>query len=234
MANRVIRWVALLLCVVAPARAWAGIPVIDAGNLAQAIAQVNQAIAQLSELQKHYTQMQKQYEAVTSGRGLAGTLNSAAFQDYIPRDAKDLIAAARTKGYKGLTDRAKAMRDDGKAFDCGDMNAELAANCEREISAPYQYQALVEAALERGSERVDQINALMERAGSTTDAKEIAELQARIGAESALLQHELTQATLVSAAASGQRRIEEVRAREAQRANASRGSSLVDLMKAAK
>lgn len=231
---RFIAWLAVLAFTALPGRAWAGIPVIDASNLAQAIAQVNQAIAQITELQRHYLQLQAQYKAVTGGRGLAGTLNSAALQDYIPRDAKDLISAARSKGYSGLTDRAKAMRDDGKVFDCGDMNAELAANCEREISAPYQYQALIEAALERGSQRVDQINSLMERAGETTDAKEIAELQARIGAEGALLQHELTQATLVSAAASGQRRIEEVRAREAQRANASRSGSFVDLMKASK
>jgi type IV secretion system protein VirB5 len=226
---------ALVLCVwAAPHTARAGIPVIDVASLAQAIAdaatmieQLAQLEAQLSTLKDTYTQAQRQVEAIKGARGLGGVLNSPALQNYVPKNARTILDAVQSGGYGGLSGSAKALRDVGRVYNCeGIDDSTQRQACEAELNKPYQYLAYVQDALQAGANRTDQINALMDQAGSTGDAKEIAEIQARIGAENALLQHELTQATLMRNMAQAEAQAAEARARELQRARAARNGKM--------
>ena len=79
--------------------------------------------------------------------------------------------------------------------------------------------------------RVAQINSLMRRAGATTDQKEIQEVTARIGAESALLQHEVSQIELMRGLAEADQRVADSRAREGQLEQASRNRRLADFIR---
>ncbi|NRF71371.1 P-type DNA transfer protein VirB5 [Aquincola sp. S2] len=211
---------------IAPHTAKAGIPVIDVANLAQAIMDAATMIKELEQMYAQYQQLKQQYEAISGARNLGQVLNSPLLQNYVPKDAHTVLRSINTLGKAGLTGKAKALRDVAMVYDCGELSGAARSRCEAELSKPYQYQAYYDDALERGSKRVDQINQLMQLAGTTEDAKEIAEVQARIAAESALLQHELSQIQLVRASSEADAQVQLARAREAQRENAARTGKL--------
>jgi type IV secretion system protein VirB5 len=64
--------------------------------------------------------------------------------------------------------------------------------------------------------RLAQINGLMARIDATTDQKSVQEIQARIGAENALLAHEMSQLQLLIGMADSEERIARSRERERQ------------------
>ena len=71
----------------------------------------------------------------------------------------------------------------------------------------------------------------MRRAGATTDQKEIQEVTARINAEGALLQHELSQIEMIRGLAEADQRVAESRAREAQLQQTTRTRTLASFIR---
>jgi type IV secretion system protein VirB5 len=125
-------------------------------------------------------------------------------------------------GYPGLTQRARVLRSAGMVYNCQERVGTALGTCQAILAAPYQYKALVNDAQDRSSQRTGQINALMRQAAVTADPKAIAEAQARIGAESALLAHEATQAQLAAMATEADQQVRASRALESQLANLAR------------
>ena len=85
--KKIFRTLALVLGLVVGSHAKAGIPVLDAANLANSVQQViawgqqyQQMIQQLTELRNQYAQLQTTYQSMTGGRGLATLLNGVADQ----------------------------------------------------------------------------------------------------------------------------------------------------------
>lgn len=236
MRTRLLPFLAALMLFAGAPCARAGIPVIDVANLAQAIVeattaaeQLTQLIEQLRELKRHYEQAKQHYDAIRSGRGLAGVLNDPLLRDYIPRDARGVLSGIDTGGYAGLSSAARSLRRAAMTYNCEDVaEAPRRTRCEAELGKPYQYKAFYEEALQRAGGRTAQIQSLMERAGATVDPKEMGELQARIGAETALLQHEVSQIGLAQGLAQTDARIAEAQARESQREAAARRGRLFD------
>lgn len=64
--------------------------------------------------------------------------------------------------------------------------------------------------------RLSQIQALMSEINATTDQKSVQEIQARIGAENALLAHEMSQLQMLQGMADSEERIARSRERERQ------------------
>jgi type IV secretion system protein VirB5 len=64
--------------------------------------------------------------------------------------------------------------------------------------------------------RLAQINALMDQINGTPDQKSVQEIQARIGAENALLAHEMTQIQMLQGMADSEERITRSQERERQ------------------
>ncbi len=226
MNNPFRKWLAAAAAVIAtmaPPSAHAGIPVFDAANLTQSIQQVVSMIEQLIQLKAQYDQLRQQLAAIRGARNLGAVLNNPLLHDYIPASAKTVLSTLNTNGYGGLTGAAKALRDADMVYNCLNLSDDAQRNrCQADLARPYQYRAYFEDAASRAGSRTAQIQQLMERAGGSADAKEIAELQARIGAENALLLHELTQINLMRAQADSDVRLLEARARENQRENATR------------
>lgn len=234
MVKHLLRLALVAFVWITPHTARAGIPVIDVASLTQAIMdaatmieQLAQLEAQLSTMKDTYDNAKKQYDAIKGARNLGDILNNKALQNYIPKDAQKVLSDIQSGGYKSLTGSAKALRNAVKLYDCADIADEVSrTRCDVEINKPYQYMAYFDEGLKPSSERADQINSLMERAGGTTDAKEIAEVQARIMGETALLQHELSQVNLMRGLAEADARVAESRAKETQRARAARTGTL--------
>lgn len=201
----------------APARAQ--MPVIDAANLAQSVQNVIDDADRYAQLALALEQLRATYAALTGVRGLAAALNNPALQNYLPPASYTLLNEVNAAGYGGLTQRARALRDAAMVYNCLELSGTALQSCQAKLAYPYQVKALVDDAQDRSSQRTGQINALMQQAAGTADPKAIAEAQARIAAESALLAHESTQAQLASMATDADRLVRSSQALEAQLAN---------------
>lgn len=220
----------LMMMAATPARA--GIPVIDVAGLVQAVMQVMQQLTEIQNQYQQIMQLQAQVDAMSNARGLGDVLNNPMLQNYVPREAGTMVRNLENGGYSSLTGTARGLRDAQMLYNCGDMaDATMRARCQADLAKPYQQKAFMQDALEAARNRVAQINSLMARAGTTTDAKEIAEVQARISAENALLSHEMSQIEMMRGIAEADAKIAQSRAREAQLEQASRTRPLSDFVR---
>ena len=219
----------MLLLASTPARA--GIPVIDIAAIVQAMLEVTNGIAQIQNQTQQIMGLSRQIEAVSSARSLGDVLNNPALQNYVPREASTQVRSLETAGYASLAGSARALRDSQMTYNCLDLgDAAQRTRCQSALAKPYQQKAFMEDALFKARDRASQINSLMRRAGETTDQKEIGEVAARITAENALLQHELSQIELMRGLAEADQRVADSRAREGQLEQASRNRRLVDFV----
>ena len=76
--------------------------------------------------------------------------------------------------------------------------------------------------------RISQIQSLMGQIDATVDPKGVAEIQARIEAENALIQHEQTQINMAKGVADAEERIQQSRNKEQQMEQAARSGRLSD------
>ncbi len=213
----------MMMCASAPARA--GIPVIDVAAIIQAVLDVMNGI---SQIENQYQQI----DSISNARSLGDVLNNPALQNYVPREANTMVRSLESGGYGTLGGASKALRDAQMTYNCMDVDdAGKRTNCQSSLAKPYQQKAFMEDALSKAKDRVSQINSLMRRAGATTDQKEIQEVTARIGAENALLQHEVSQIELMRGLAEADQRVADSRAREGQLEQASRNRRLADFIR---
>jgi type IV secretion system protein VirB5 len=203
---------------VAPAQGQ-GMPVIDVANLRQAVQNVLDDVDRYEQLAQTIAQLRATYAALTGMRNLAAAINNPLLQNYLPPAAYTQLDEVNALGDGGLTQRAQALRDAGMLYNCQERSGAALSSCQALLAAPYQYKALVNDAQDRSSQRTGQINALMHQAAATLDPKAIAEAQARIGAEIALLGHETTQAQLAAMAVDADQQVRASRGLEAQLAN---------------
>ena len=217
------------MCLIAPARA--GIPVIDTAAIAQAIQAVSNSITQIQNQIQQIIGLEQQIQSISRARALGDVLNNPALHNYVPREANTMVRSLESGGYSTLSGASKVLRDAQMTYNCLDVDdAGKRAHCQSTLAKPYQQKAFMEEALAKARDRASQINNLMRRAGETTDQKEIQEVTARIGAENALLQHEVSQIELMRGLAEADQRVAESRAREGQLEQASRNRRLSDFI----
>ena len=210
--------------------AHAGIPVIDVAALIQAVQEVMQSIQQITNQIRQIEQLQAQVEAITGARNLGAILNNPALQNYIPADATNVLGSVQSNGYGSLTASARTLRDAQMTYNCLNLAGGERTQCQSSLAMPYQQKALMQDAMDSARGRIAQIQSLMQQINATPDQKAVGEIQARISAENAMLQHQMTQINLARGMAEADVRIAESRAREAQMQQASRTGRLEDFL----
>ena len=208
----------------------AGIPVIDVAALVQAVQEVMQSIQQITNQIRQIEQLQSQVDAITGARNLGAILNNPALQNYIPANATQLVGNVQSNGYAGLTDSARTLRNAQMTYNCLNLAGNDRTQCQSGLAMPYQQKAFMQDAMDSARGRIAQIQSLMQQINATPDAKAVAEIQARIEAENAMLQHQQTQINLARGLADAEARIAESRAREGQLQQASRTGRLEDFL----
>jgi type IV secretion system protein VirB5 len=193
-----------------------GIPVIDAANLAQTIQQVINDITAINNQVQQIAQMQQQLASLNGSRLLGTVLNNPQLANYVPAEVYTLVNAVGSAGYSGLSPTAKALRDAGMLYNCLDLEGPARTDCQAALAQPYQIKGLLQDAMKAAAGRLAQVNALMGRIDTTTDQKAVQEIQARIGAENALLAHEVSQIQMLQGLADSEERIARSRERERQ------------------
>ena len=208
-------------------QAHAGIPVIDGSNLVQSIMTVLQEILQIENQISQIQQQAEQYQSMTSGRGLGNAFRSRAFENYLPTNLTSTYDSLKG-GYSSLSGMAKTLRDAEMLYNCMDRTGAAQRECQESLSRPYQQLADTRTALQKSNARLAQINRLMDEASTSADAKEIAELQARIGGENALLLQEMSRVQMTESMFQAQDRADRARQEERRLERLNRTGSLID------
>ena len=193
-----------------------GIPVIDAANLVQTIQQVTNDITKINNQVQQILRLQQQIESLNGFRNLGQVLNNPLLRDYVPAEAFVIVNAVNSAGYGGLNATAKALRDAAMVYNCMDLAGDERKRCQAQLALPYQHKGLLQDAMKAAAGRLAQINGLMARIDTTADQKGVQEIQARIGAENALLAHEVSQIQMLVGLADSDERIQRSQARERQ------------------
>ena len=193
-----------------------GIPVIDIANLIQTILQVLNDVTEISNQVQQITQLQDQLNSINGMRNLGNVFNNPMLKNYVPAEAYTYVNAINTSGYSGLNATAKALRDAGMVYNCMDLAGDARTACQATLAQPYQQKGLLQDAMKSAAGRLSQIQSLMGQINATTDQKAVQEVQARIGAENALLAHEMSQVQMLQGMADSEERIARSRERERQ------------------
>jgi type IV secretion system protein VirB5 len=216
-----------LSCISARAQ---GIPVIDVANLIQTIQQVANDITKINNQVQQISQLQAELNSISGLRNLGNVFNSPQLRNYVPASAFTVLNAVHASGYAGLSTSAKTLRDAAMVYNCLDLNGAARTGCQSALAQPYQHKGLLQDAMTAASGRITQIQSLMTQINATTDQKAVLEIQARIGAENALLAHEATQIQMLQGMADSEERIERSRDREGQLQMLARTGRIADFL----
>jgi type IV secretion system protein VirB5 len=207
-----------------------GIPVIDVANLAQTVQQVINDIAEINNQVQQITQLQSQLDSMNGLRNLGNVFNNPQLKNYVPAQAYTYLNAVTDSGYAGLNSTAKVLRDAGMLYNCLDLNGAARISCQATLAQPYQHKGLLQDAMKSAAGRLTQIQSLMGQINATTDQKAVQEIQARIGAENALLAHEVSQVQMLQGMADSEERIARSRERERQYQMLTRTGKVADYL----
>ena len=207
-----------------------GIPVIDVANLVQTIQQVLNDITAISNQVQQITQLQSQINSLNGMRNLGDVFNNPLLRNYVPAEAYTYVNAINTSGYAALNATAKALRDVDMVYNCLDRIGSARTACQASLAQPYQHKGLLQDAMKAASGRLSQIQSLMGQINATTDQKAVQEVQARIGAENALLAHEMSQVQMLQSMADSDERIARSRERERQYEMLTRTGKVADYL----
>jgi type IV secretion system protein VirB5 len=207
-----------------------GIPVIDIANLIQTIQQVMNDITEISNQVEQINQLQAQVSSMNGARMLGTVSDNPMLRNYVPANAYSFVNAVGTNGYGGLSPTAKSLRDADMLYNCMDLSGTARTTCQANLAQPYQQKGLLQDAMAAASGRLPQINALMGQINATSDQKAVLEIQARIGAENALLAHEMSQVQMLQGMADTEERIARSRERERQYESLNRSGKIADFL----
>jgi len=172
-----------------------GIPVFDTTAVAKQLEQIGKLKEQLDQAKELYdltTQMKDSLNGITDVKDLAKLLNDKKFQQFLPKEY-DQFSGAVNDLLKSKTDNLAKKYD----YYSNDGEGNTAANdfyqneLKRRKGETYQDMAIGEAVYDQASKRADGLNELKNKLETATTPKEVLDLQARILAESAILQNEI-------------------------------------------
>jgi P-type DNA transfer protein VirB5 len=190
----------------------AGIPVIDVSNLAQSIQQViawgqqyTQMAQQITTMRDQYTQLTNTYNAMTGNRGLGTLLNGVvdqAARRYLPADGTQIgqLSTGVVAGFGSLQATISRYKSSvtslpGTTFSVG---TDAARAFDARVNSMATQQALGEAAYTSTAQRTTALENMISTIGVADDPKAIAEINARIVAQQALIANEATKLQALS------------------------------------
>jgi type IV secretion system protein VirB5 len=202
------------------------IPVTDVGAIVQLISQLQVLEQQVETAKRQLDQAQSEYQSITGGRGMEQLL-SGVVRNYLPATWNDLQSALSggSGGYGALAGEMTSALAANSVLSA-DQLAALAVDSRAVLAAARRnaalQQVLAQQPLATASDRFSSLQQLVAAIGSASDQKAILDLQARIGAEQAMLENDsiklamLHQAALAEGSANAQREREQIVARHGQ------------------
>ncbi len=216
--KKILRILALATGIFSGGQAFAGIPVIDASNLAQQIQQVASWVQQYQQMTQQIQQLQQQIESVTGSRGFSTALNSPTFQQarrMLPQDAQTLLNLANGGSYGNLASSINSIKQATSTLTAANFGTQLAADqWMADLNRAASNKALSQEAYNTAQQRLFNLEDLMAQISTTQDPKAIAELQGRIQVEQGLIQNEQAKIQAMAMLVNAERQISDMQARE--------------------
>jgi type IV secretion system protein VirB5 len=190
LAPAVFTTVAYVACALGCSSARAqGIPVFDAASVAQ-------AISQLAQLEQQVQQEIQLFNSLNGSRGFGALLSNPVVANSLPANWLSTYTAIQNSGSAGLTSSAQALRSANEIYNCQDQTGVDQQLCQRQLNKPFQDKAFGEQAYQTELQELNQIQSLAQQIDATQDPKGIAELQARVQAETTIVGNEMTKLQL--------------------------------------
>ncbi|MCM2505659.1 type IV secretion system protein [Aureimonas altamirensis] len=182
-----------LVGVSAPAVVAQGIPVIDATAIVRWGQQLQQMQAQLDQARSIYDEAQHlgdSFNQITDVSSLGGLLNDRQFQQLLPPEYSRTAGAVNGL-LQGNIDGFAQQYDYYQNEGGNAANSFYQQEVQRRKGETYQDMAVGKVVYNQASQRLDGLNQLRDRLSSATTPKEVMDLQARLQAESTILQNEV-------------------------------------------
>ncbi|HEU4458821.1 MAG TPA: P-type DNA transfer protein VirB5 [Methylibium sp.] len=196
MHKSLFSFVFAVLVGLAPMHARAGIPVIDVTAVANLIQQIAYWQQQIQGMTNQLNQLRSQYAAITGGRGMEALVPMTnAARNYLPPDYQQLmdVLNGTSSAYAGLSGQIQSALNANAVLSNASL-ASLSPEQRRILEDGRRSAALAQtmsrSAYQNTSQRFAVLQQLVTAIGSAGDAKAIADLQGRIGAEQAMLSNE--------------------------------------------
>ncbi|GFE87788.1 type IV secretion system protein [Steroidobacter agaridevorans] len=203
LLSRFIAIGALSLVTVSAAHAqWA---VVDVGAIAQLVQQLQTLQQQLDTARNQLEAQRSHYRAITGSRGMQLLLRGVN-RNYLPQDWAALVAAAQGAqgAYSALAAEVNAATRANAVLSAAQLAAlspAERADIEATRRTTAMMQGLARQALQATSNRFASIEQLIDAISSAGDEKAVLDLQARIGAETAMLANEQSKLEVLRQAA---------------------------------
>ena len=167
-----------------------GIPVIDQTAILKHIESIAQLKSQLDALHQQIEQAQQLYGSLnklTDMADLASVLNDPAIRKALPSDFAAIEGLLKGEGSGVFKDSASKFLEGNSTYrtDADDFYAKELARVQNKNAGQM---SLGQQMYDAATKRIDGIDQLREKISTASDAKEIADLQARLQAEQAFLQ----------------------------------------------
>jgi type IV secretion system protein VirB5 len=208
---------AFILTSGAPA-AHAQFAVIDVAAVTQLVTEAQNLEQALSVARQHLAETETELRSMTGGRGMEQLL-SGVNRNYLPTDWGQLTAALKntSAAYAALSNAVQQAETEDTVL-TGQQFAALSPDAQQQLKADRGTAALLQAisrqALANASSRFSDLQELINTIGTASDQKGILDLNARIGAEQAMLENEQTKLLVLIAAAEAQHWADEERSGE--------------------
>ena len=208
---------ALALLLITPA-AHAQFAVIDVAAVTQLVTQVQNLEQELAVAREHLAEAQTELRSMTGDRGMEQLL-AGTNRNYLPDDWGQLQAALAdgSSAYPGLSAGIQQALGEDAVLTAQQL-ATLSPESQQQLTVDRTTAALLQAvsrqALANASGRFADLQQLINRIGTASDQKSILDLNARIGAEQAMLENEQTKLLMLVVAAEAQRWTDEEQDRE--------------------
>lgn len=216
-AKRLLPIITLVLTAGAP-MAQAQFAVIDVAAVTQLVTEVQNLEQALTVAREHLTEAETELRSMTGDRGMERLL-AGSNRNYLPADWGQLMAALNqtSSAYAALSAGIQqALAEDSVLTP--QQVATLSPDGQRQLAANRGTAALLQAvsrqALANTSSRFADLQQLIDTIGVANDQKGILDLDARIGAEQAMLENERTKLAVLVASAEAQRWADEEEGRE--------------------
>jgi len=182
--------VAAMMIFSAGTAAGQGIPVIDQTAILKHIESIAQLKSQLDALHQQIEQAQQLYGSLnklTDMADVASVLNDPAIRKALPSDFAAIEGLLKGNG-AGVFGQAASKFLEGNSSYRTDADDFYAKELSRIQNQNAGQMSLGQQIYDAATKRIDGIDELREKISSASDAKEIADLQARLQAEQAFLQ----------------------------------------------
>jgi len=193
-----------------------GIPVIDQAAIAKQIESIIQLKSQLDALNRQIQQAEQLYGSLnklTNMADIAGVLNDPSIRKALPEDFSTIERLLKGSGSGALGDAASKFLSDNSTYKTS-ANDFYAQELSRVQNRNAGQMSLGQQIYDAATKRIDGIDQLRQQISSASDAKDIADLQARLQAETAFLQTDVLRMQGLQMVQQAERQIDEQRKAE--------------------